>query len=265
MDQDFRPKIDFKNAQYRLRVPSDHLGSADDVSSDPPELAYAIGGDRERGLTRPLRNGLTSGRLRPTNEQLRRWAIEEPKLIAKAARGDWRAAERLVERHLHSVQSQAWAAWRKVNPARKLRGNIDLVPDARRPNAIEIDDVIAAAIARFWLSVTRFKSQSTNGLNAYIRKAIAGAVSDTMRDWQNKAGLSGRDTRLRRFLLNEEHRRWPLDVIQRKFPKYTLEQIALELEVSVTESYTEISIIDENGDEQSTDDPLAATGSTSSQ
>ena len=47
-------------------------------------------------------------------------------------------------------------------------------------NAIEIDDVIAAVLERFWISVTRFKSQSKNGLNAYIRKAIAGAASDTM-------------------------------------------------------------------------------------
>jgi hypothetical protein len=85
-----------------------------------------------------------------------------------------------------------------------------------------------------------------------------------MRDWQNKEGFSGRDTRLRRFLLNEEHRRWPLEMIQRKFPKYGLEEIALELEISVTESYTESSIIDENGDEQSLDDPIAAARSTSS-
>ena len=98
-----------------------------------------------------------------------------------------------------------------MNPARMLQCNIDLVPNRRRPNAIEIDDVIAGGLERFWISVTRFKSQSKNGLNAYIRKAIAGAVSDTMRDWRNKEGFPGRDTRLRRFLLNEEHRRWPLD------------------------------------------------------
>src|SRR5262245_52208560 len=103
MDQDFRPKIDFNNAQYRLQISNGNLGSEADVSSDPPELACDIGGDRERGLTRPLRNGLTRRRPRPTNQQLHQWAIEEPKLIAKAARGDWRAAERLVERHLHSV------------------------------------------------------------------------------------------------------------------------------------------------------------------
>src|SRR5690348_3431263 len=76
---------------------------------------------------------------------------------------------------------------------------------------------------------------------------------------------SGRDTRLRRFLLSEEHRRWPLEMIQLKFPKYSVKQIACELDVSPTESYTETSIVDENGDEQSTDDPIAASRSTSSQ
>jgi hypothetical protein len=153
MDQDIRPKIDFDNAPYRLRVPNGNLGSQTDIQSDPPGLADDSGGDRERGLTRPLRNGLTRRRPRPTNQQLHQWAIEEPKLIAKAARGDWRAAYRLIDRHLHSVQSTAWAAWRKVNPAKMLRGDIDLVPDARRPNAIEIDDVVAAAVERFWVSV----------------------------------------------------------------------------------------------------------------
>src|SRR5262249_55931029 len=73
------------------------------------------------------------------------------------------------------------------------------------------------------------------------------------------------DTRLARFLRNEKHREWPLEIIQMKFPKYTLEEIAIKLEVSVAESYTEIAVIDENSDEQSTDDPLDATRSSSSE
>ena len=58
MDQD-RPKIDFDSTQYRFQVPTGNLGSEDDVKSDLLELAYGIGGDRERGLNRPLLNGLS--------------------------------------------------------------------------------------------------------------------------------------------------------------------------------------------------------------
>jgi hypothetical protein len=57
-----------------------------------------------------------------------------------------------------------------------------------------------------------------------------------MRDWHNTEGFTERDrTRLADFLRNEKHREWPLEMIRLKFPNYSLEEIAIKPEVSVTE------------------------------
>jgi hypothetical protein len=221
-------------------------------------------------------NGLSKWRPQPTKAQLEQWALQEPKLIEEALRGDRRcgykkksgllenkAARLLVERYVYTIQFRAWRAWRKVHPVRNFKKHRDLMPNRRRLHAVEIDDVIAAALERFWRAVRNFGTGANNGLFAYAGEWVDGAISDTMRDWRNTEGFTERDdTRLARFLRNEKHREWPLEIIKLKFPKYTLEEIAIKLEVSVTESYTEIAVIDENGDEQSTDDPLDAARSS---
>jgi hypothetical protein len=134
------------------------------------------------------------------------------------------AARLLVERYVYTIQCRAWKPWRKVHPARNFNKEVqstaidkadfdrtdqtvgskdearfseritlfgnDLMPSQRRSNAIEIDDVIAAALERFWRAVRNFGPNANNGLFAYAEKWIDGAISDTMHDWHNSAGYT---------------------------------------------------------------------------
>jgi hypothetical protein len=133
----------------------------------------------------------------------------------------------------------------------------------------DFDDVLAAALERFAELLPKFNLRARNGLNAFVREAIDGAISDGMADQLNRAGIGGLDTRLRRFLrgLRSEGHRHPslyrhpsLEEIQRRFPKYTPDKISLAMQPPIAEGYTE-----ENELNSAECDPRAAAGAASSQ
>jgi hypothetical protein len=221
----------------------------------------AAGGDNERGLApHEFPQGFARRIPKPTKEQFDQWRFEEPALLRKLQGGDYGAAALLAERYRWSIQNKASRAVRKVS------------------GGLYFGDVFGCALVRFCECLKEFKPGSNNGLMAYLTKAIDGAISDAQHDWQRK-GFASLDTRLRRFLRNEDNREMPLEEIQKLFPKYTLEQIALAQEPIVMQSYGEGAVDDENGHQDADDhnapsgyavaaasaDPVNAQRSTSSQ
>jgi hypothetical protein len=152
------------------------------------------------------------------------------------------------------------------------------VASGRKVTGLRFDEIYDCALIQFCESVKAFRPGSNNGLMAYLIKAVDGAISDAQHEWQRK-GFTGLDTRLRRFLRNEENRNLPLEQIQKRFPKYTLEQIEQALRPIVMQSYDEGGVDDENGYQEADEhnapsgyaiakasgDPINAQRSTSSQ
>ena len=225
------------------------------------EESTAAGGDNERGLApHEFPQGFARRIPKPTKEQFDQWRFEEPDLLRKLQGGDYGAAALLAERYRWWIQYKASRAVRKVS------------------GGLYFGDVFGCALVRFCQCLKQFKPGSNNGLMAYLTKAVDGAISDAQHDWQRK-GFAGLDTRLRRFLRNEDNREMPLEEIQKLFPKYTLEQIALAQEPIVMQSYGEGAVDDGNGHQDADDhnapsgyaiaaasaDPINAQRSTSSQ
>ena len=225
------------------------------------EESKAAGGDNERGLApHEFPQGFARRIPKPTKEQFDQWRFEEPDLLRKLQGGDYGPAALLAERYRWWIQYKASRAVRKVS------------------GGLYFGDVFDCALVQFCECLKQFKPGSNSGLNAYLRKAIDGAISDAQHDWQRK-GFTGLDTRLRRFLRNEDNREMPPEEIQKLFPKYTLEQIALAQEPIVMQSYGEGAVDDGNGHQDADDhnapsgyaiaaassDPVNAQRSTSSQ
>jgi hypothetical protein len=194
-------------------VPAEQYGSSKQGIQDRKD-SQGAGGDNERGLGYTP-EGFNRRAPKPTKQQFERWRFEEPDLLRRTRRGDNGAAETLAQRY-------RW--WLQTRVSRALGGI---------KGGLHFHEVFDCAVIQFCESLKTVRPGSNNGLTAYLTKAVDGAISDAQHEWQRK-GFTGLDTRLRRFLRNDENRNLPLEQIQKRFPKCTLEQIAQALEPIVT-------------------------------
>ena len=237
--EDDRPKIDFENAPYTYKPVEPNFVSGEELDAE--------GEYKSRALTRtgPPMRPLNARRSKPTDAKFQQWATEERELVLKAQQGDHRSASLLVERHLYGIQVKGWRRWAKLNGIFKK----GVTGPPKRERAVEYGDFIGAAVEKFWLALTRFKSKRNNGLNAYTQWGVRGAISDMARDWRNRTAFGGMESDIQRFLRYGERWNWPAEIIKLKFPKFSIEEIEWEKEVVYAiqegESYGEGGVDDE--------------------
>jgi hypothetical protein len=100
---DFLRNDDERIHPYQEGVPSEQYGHSKQGIQDRKE-SRAAGGDNERGLSY-IPQGFNRRASKPTDAQLKQWRWEEPDLLRKLQRGDYTAAETLVERYRWWLQA----------------------------------------------------------------------------------------------------------------------------------------------------------------
>jgi hypothetical protein len=180
-------------------------------------------------------------------------ALSDAELIQQGKLDD------VVRAHVAWVRAEAKKRWDKLNPPRKLassknvpaqhwRSAIDLNPP-RPEETVTFEDFVAEGL-RALAEATKGYKRRGNGLNAYAREFVRGALADAATDWRNKSGLQ-MDSRLQRFI--RSHPFWRPEWIQEKFPQYTIARIEHEQELAyavwVPETY-----VDDFGDRDEIND-----------
>jgi hypothetical protein len=142
-----------------------------------------------------------------------------------------RGARELVLHHAPYIRAEAFKRWRRLNRKKS---------DQER--TVQFKDFVAACLGDLWEAITNW----TPGfrLNTFARPAIAGAISDTARDWRNKSGLGGLDSDLQREI--RPHPNWSTVQIAKLFAtKYT---VRLEGRPAEIDANGDLLITDEQGE-----------------
>jgi hypothetical protein len=165
----------------------------------------------------------------------------------------------LNEVALAGVRAEAKRKWDRLNPPRKMESG-EHIPSqfkreafdlsAPRPEkAVTFEDFVAEGARALSEAIKRYRGES-NGLNAYARKYVAGALAEAAADSRNRSGLKMK-SRLQRFI--RAHPFWRSDWIQEEFPQYTLERIEHEQELCYA-AWAPASYVDDNGDRDEIND-----------
>jgi hypothetical protein len=126
----------------------------------------------------------------------------EAELLRLAQSGDGRAARKLVLHHVPYIRAEAFKRWRRLN-----RKTFD------QERTVQFKDFVAACLEDLSKAIKEWTPG--NGLNAFARHHISGALSDIARDWRNKNGFTGLDSDLQREI--RSHPSWPTEWIARLF------------------------------------------------
>jgi hypothetical protein len=130
---------------------------------------------------------------------------EETKLLRAGDYGE------LIERHLPFIRAECRKRWQQLKPWQ------------RPERALIFDDFVAAAVERFLTAARNYLPGANNGLNAYARLWIAGAISDTATDYRNVLGFAGLEGDLQRIVRSRLF--WDPEWIREKWPQYSAAQI----------------------------------------
>jgi hypothetical protein len=171
--------------------------------------------------------------------------VDETRLLAAARAGDANATRTLILHHLDTVQKYALGKWRRLNPPKNQY-------DER---GLTADDFVAAGIEGLLRAICAFRPGANNGLNAFARPYIAGALADVARDWRNR-GIKA-ESRLQRLIRSHPH--WDVFQLRVEYMKRypgaavpSLNKIVAEQDVAFTlwqpDKYDETSTFTDAGD-----------------
>jgi hypothetical protein len=144
----------------------------------------------------------------------------ERELIVAAQAGDARAFDALYQAYLPWLRAETFRRWRSLNRPRP-KGSRH--PDIERGMAFE--DFFGYVRLAFWRAIVNY-APANNGLNAYLRPWIAGALSDAAHEWRNYAGLQI-DSRIQRVI--RAHPNASAEAIRNaKFPNLSVADVERE-------------------------------------
>jgi hypothetical protein len=134
------------------------------------------------------------------------------------------------------VRAQVWERWEILNPRKEMGSAstsisvgstaIDIALPGRE-RSLEYDDLVAEGLLALSEAIARCRPGSNNGLNAFARHHVMGAISDAAANWRNSPGLK-MESRIQRFI--RSHPYSSAEELQQKFPSYSISELEDELE-----------------------------------
>lgn len=174
---------------------------------------------------------MTSGRQVPPSVRVTRTITGDEtsvELLRRSRKGDRRALDRLIERHLPAFR--AWAAGRLPNWARGV---------------VDTDDLVQETLLHTFRHLHEFRPQYDGALQVYLRRALRNRIRDELRRAQRRGRTIVADLRepdrgpspLDVAIEDETHRRFEtaLEQIDRK------DREAIVARVELRQSWSEVA------------------------